>query len=84
MRIKEVEYIGDYKLKILFSDEKSKIVDFEDWIKEGGEYILLLKDIQYFKKFQKDKFNYTICWPNGADFCPDVLYEKGTDISHFL
>jgi len=80
MRIKNVSYISDYKLKLLFSDEKTKIVDFEDWINEGGAYILPLKDVQYFKKVQMDEFNYTICWPNGADFCPDVLYEIGKDI----
>lgn len=80
IRIKNVEYIGDYKLKLLFSDEKTKIVDFTDWINEGTTYLLPLKNIQYFKKVKMDEFNYTICWPNGADFSPDILYEMGIDI----
>lgn len=80
IRIKKVEYISDYKLKLLFSDEKTKIVDFKDWIKEETTYLLPLKDIRYFKKVQLDAFNYTICWPNGADFCPDVLYAIGEEI----
>jgi len=80
IRIKNVEYLNKYKLKILFSDGKSKIIDFENWINEGGAYVLPLRDIDYFKKVHMDEFNYTICWPNGADFCPDVLYETGKDI----
>jgi hypothetical protein len=80
IRIKNVEHLNDYKLKLLFSDEKTKVVNFKDWINEGGVYLLPLKDIQYFKKVQMDEFNYTICWPNGADFCPDVLYEVGKDV----
>ncbi len=79
MRIKKVEYLNEYKLKLLFNNEKTKIIDFEDWIKNGGSYFSPLKDIQYFKKVKMDKFNYTICWPNGADFCPDVLYEMGKE-----
>ena len=27
-----------------------------------------------------DESNYSICWPNGADFSPDALYEIGEDI----
>jgi hypothetical protein len=79
IRIKSVEYLCDYKLKILFSDGKTKVIDFASWLREKSEYLLPLCDIRYFKKVQMDEFNYTICWPNGADFCPDVLYEVGED-----
>jgi hypothetical protein len=80
MRIKKIEHICEYKLKLLFSDDKTKVVDFEGWIVEGGIYLLPLKNIEYFKKVKMDSFNYSICWPNGADFSPDVLYEAGQDI----
>jgi hypothetical protein len=46
MKIKSVKYVCDYKLKLLFSDKKTKIVDFENWIKEGGTYLLPLNDVQ--------------------------------------
>ena len=58
----------------------TKVVNFEPWIMEGGELIQPLQDIKYFKKVKMDKFNYTISWPNGADFCPDVLYESGEEV----
>lgn len=80
LHIKNFEYVGEYKLKLLFSDEKTKIVDFKAWIDEGTVYLLPLKDLKFFKKVSLDEFNYTICWPNGADFCPDVLYEIGEDV----
>lgn len=80
IRIKNFEHVGDYKLKLLFSDDKTKIVDFKDWIDEGGVYLLPLKNMLYFKKVQIDEFNYSICWPNGADFSPDVLYEIGQEV----
>lgn len=80
LRIKSVEYIKDYKLKVLFSDKKTKIVDLEEWINKGGVYLLPLRDTRFFKKVNIDKFNYSICWPNGADFSPDVLYSIGEDV----
>jgi len=81
IRIKNVEYLNEYRLKLSFSDGKMKVVNFENWINEGGTYILPLRDMKYFKKVKMDEFNYTICWPNGADFCPDVLYEMGENIN---
>lgn len=80
VRVKKVKYLSDYKLKIIFSDGKTKIIDFENWIREGKGYLKPLKNLEYFKKVKIDDCLYTICWPNGADFCPDVLYEIGTSI----
>jgi hypothetical protein len=80
LKIKKVEYVGEYKLKILFSNGVSKIVDFEEWISEDGFYLKPLKQLDYFKKVRMDDSNYSICWPNGADFCPDALFEAGQDV----
>ena len=80
IRIRKATYLSEYKIKILFSDRKTKIVDFENWIfGKKNVYLEPLKNIEFFKKFELDELQYTICWPNGADFCPDVLYKIGQE-----
>lgn len=37
-----------------------------------------LKDRSFFEKVQVQSEYGTICWPNGADLDPDVLYHKIT------
>lgn len=82
MRVKKVEYVNDYKLKLLFSDKKTKIVDIAPIIKKSKGLFHPLKDIEYFKRVALDDSEYpvSICWPNGADICPDYLYELGEDV----
>lgn len=82
LRIKKASYVAGYKIKILFSDGKTKIVDFEKWIfsDKANFYLDPLKDKKFFKGFVQDEFKYTICWPNGADFSPDVLYRAGKQL----
>ncbi len=85
MRVKKVDYLEDYKLKILFGDNKTKIVDMKTLITESKSiYFIPLKDIEYFKKVKLDDEQYplSICWPNDADVCPDVLYEMGQDVEN--
>lgn len=77
MRVREVKYIKEYKLQLTFSDETVKIVDLETMIKKSRGIFLPLKDIEYFKKVALDDCQLSICWPNGADICPDVLYAMG-------
>jgi Protein of unknown function (DUF2442) len=82
MRVKKVEYAGRYKLKILFSDKKTKIVDIEPIINNSKGLFHPLRDVEYFKKvfLDDDEYPLSICWPNGADICPDYLYELGSEI----
>lgn len=82
MRIKSVEYVDGYRLKLLFNDKKMKIVDLTDIVKKGGYYFEPLQDMEFFKQVSLDDDEYplSIRWPNDADLCPDVLYEMGMEI----
>ena len=74
--IVNVKYLNDYKLKLIYNDKEVKIVDLKDYI--GGEGVFKpLADKEYFKNVKLDSAGNSICWDNGADFCPDVLYEIG-------
>jgi hypothetical protein len=80
MRIIQVEYIDEYKLKLTFSNKKIKIVDLSEKVKNAKGIFLPLKNLEFFKKVAVDDCQLSIFWPNGADICPDVLYEMGTPI----
>jgi hypothetical protein len=75
-RVIAVRYIGDYKLEIAFSDGIKGISDWRKRLakaKPGGVFEPL-KDPEYFAK--AEVWEGTICWPNEADICPDVLYAE--------
>lgn len=76
--IKKVKYLDGYRLELVFNDKITKIVDLSDMVKKAKNMLLPLKDIDYFKKVSCDGI--TICWPNGVDLCPDVLYDTGTKV----
>ena len=81
MRVQDVKYLGEYKLELLFNNKKKKVIDFENKLKQAKGIFLPLKDPNYFKQVTLDDCHLSICWPNGADICPDVLYEIGIDIN---
>lgn len=75
--IKEVSHIGDYKLLLKFDNNVKKIVDLES--KLNGEIFKPLQDKEFFKLVKIYEDLDTIYWPNGADICPDTLYEIGEE-----
>lgn len=76
--VKKVEYLEGYKLKLQFNNRQTKVVDLERMLKKAKNMLLPLKNIDYFKQVESDGI--TICWPNGVDLCPDVLYSMGQDV----
>ncbi|MDR3623838.1 MAG: DUF2442 domain-containing protein [Chlamydiales bacterium] len=80
MRVKKVEYVDGYRLKLQFSDKKVKIIDFADKLQNTKGIFKELKDFEFFKQVSLDDCLLSICWPNGADICPDVLYSMGEDV----
>lgn len=77
-RVKRVEYLTDYKLKLYFTNGKIKVIDLADDLIKAKNMFLDLADIDYFRKVTCD--GYSICWPNGIDFCPDWLYMNSKDL----
>ena len=76
-RVIDADYLGDYKVKVTFSNGEERITDFKNWV--GGGVFEPLKDETYFQKFFVD--GWTISWPNGADIAPETLYAESEPVS---
>lgn len=71
VRIKDVQPLHDYTLRIRFSDGSSRDIDLEPEL--WGPMFEPLRDPYEFRKVAVDDELGTIVWPNGADLDPDVL-----------
>ncbi len=76
LRVKDVDYLGDYRLALSFSDGAHKVVDLEPHL--TGEVFGPLRDKALFTQYGL-MYN-TIEWANGADLAPEYLYEIGTAV----
>ena len=77
-RVKQVRHVGDYRLELSFTDGTTSELDFRQWIVGRGGVFRQLEDVGFFRQVQVDAEAGTIVWPNGVDFCPDVLYSLAT------
>jgi hypothetical protein len=68
-RITEAHLVGDQTVELRFSDGYMGRVDLAPGL--WGPVFEPLKAADYFRQFRLE--DDTIRWPNGADFCPDVL-----------
>ncbi|MBF0240519.1 MAG: DUF2442 domain-containing protein [SAR324 cluster bacterium] len=76
IEITEVEYLSGYKIKILFNNEKQRIIDFEPFLRRSQHpEIRKYLDLKRFKQFT---FEYGHLHWNDYDlsFSNDDLYDK--------
>jgi len=72
--VEYAEYVGDYTVHLRFTDGVEGDIDLAEEL--YGELFEPLKDLAVFKQFTVHPDFRTLCWPNGADFAPEFLYEK--------
>lgn len=77
-RVTGVRHLHDYELEISFADETVAKLDFRRRIAGRGGVFASLQSVEYFKQVVVDREAGTLVWPNGVDFCPDVLYAEAT------
>jgi len=77
-RVKAVRHIGEYRLELNFTDGTTSEIDLRGRIAGRGGVFGPLQDIEFFRQVRVDLEAGTITWPNGVDFCPDVLYSLAT------
>jgi len=72
-RIRSVEPLEGFVLRLGFDDGTTREVDLEDelW---GPVFEPLRQDRQLFRRVRVDQELGTVVWPNGADLDPDVLH----------
>jgi len=75
-RITGVRYLKDYWLELTFSDGQVAKLDFRERIIGRGGVFTALENLDFFRQVQVDPEAKTLVWPNGVDFCPDVLYSE--------
>ncbi|MFN7925088.1 MAG: DUF2442 domain-containing protein [Bryobacteraceae bacterium] len=74
-RIRSAEHLGGHRLEVTFTDGTKAVLDFRERIIGRGGVLRPLEDEAFFGQVSVDEEGGTVVWPNGADFCPDVLYE---------
>lgn len=75
--VTNVKVLEDCRLHLTFDDGAEGDVDMAPMIAKGGVFSALT-DSSFFRKVTVNADVGTICWPNGADVCPDVLYALAT------
>lgn len=69
-----VEVLDGYRLRLRFEDGAEGDLDVAQLLTFDGVFEPL-RDPAWFRQVRLDPELGTICWPNGADLAPEVLYE---------
>lgn len=73
LRVIHAEYRFDYRVFLVFNQQQSAEVDFEQIVFNDHRQIFqALRDRVYFASFQVQ--HDTLCWSNGLDFAPEYLF----------
>lgn len=76
LKITDVDYKGDYVLKLKFSDGVEKTANLEPYL--HGKVFGELRDKDKFTQYGLTRL--TIEWANGADLAPEFLYKIGETV----
>jgi hypothetical protein len=75
IRIKTVQPLNGYRVRLTFTDESAKEIDLLQYL-NGPIFDPIRNDPAYFRTIHVDPVAGTVVWDNGADIDPDVLYKN--------
>lgn len=65
VNVTKVDVLGNFRLRVKFSDGTVGIHDFKDIVAETGQMVEPLKDIEFFNRVYISMG--VLAWPNGYD-----------------
>lgn len=71
--IVNVKVIDGFRLQLTFKNQVRKVVNLESIL--SGPVFGPLRDLAKFRQVRVDHDFGGLEWPNGADICPDALYD---------
>lgn len=72
----DVKVLNNYELEIKFDNNERKIFDVKPYFK-----FKIFNDLKNYEEFKKVQITgLSIEWKNGADICPDELYNNSRQI----
>ena len=75
-RVVSAKPMQGYVVELTFTDGVRATVDLGKWIVGHEGVFAALHEESFFRQVKIDSEAGTIVWPNGVDFCPDVLYAE--------
>ena len=72
-RVIDFKYLHDYIVELIFRDGDVRVADLKRYVGGNGVFKPLEK-LDYFRQVKMNGVGNSIEWPNGADLCPDVLW----------
>lgn len=85
MRITSVYPMRTFKLIMEFEHREYRIMDIRAFLsQDSGLLIEIREDLNMFLTAKVDSLAGTVCWDNGVDFDPKILYESSKDIDELF
>jgi hypothetical protein len=70
--VKAVKPLKDYRLFLTFENGEERVLDVRPYLSKG-----VFAELKEPGRFNAVRLSFdTVEWPNGADLCPEVLYEE--------
>lgn len=79
-KIKNISALSNYKLKVIFEDDKTVIYDVLDDIITLPDFVPLKTQTGLFENFQIDESKTCVSWSDRIDLPSDILYEYGESL----
>jgi Protein of unknown function (DUF2442) len=74
IKITDVEPLGDYWLRLSFTDGSIKDIDLEAVLAQGGVFAAIHDDRDLFEQVRVNPDTRTVEWPGDIDLDAEVLY----------